>query len=236
MIARRRPEGVTLSTVHRAKGLEWDRIIVFGADRGLLPHDLATDIEEERRIFHVAITRGVERVTVLADADSPSRFLDELTGAASHAVGPEPPAQRKKRLRTTQGVTVALGDAVALQGGIRGTVIEFDSDGLWVGVDGGGQFRARWGDDVTTDERTGPLTPFADAVTPDAGLVERLKAWRLETARTRKVPAYVVLHDATIDTIAGIRPQTETELASIPGIGPAKLEAYGDAVLELCAE
>jgi len=236
MIARRRPEGVTLSTVHRAKGLEWDRIIVFGADRGLLPHDLATDIEEERRIFHVAITRGVERVTVLADADSPSRFLDELTGAASHAVGPEPPAQRKKRLRTTQGVTVALGDAVALQGGIRGTVIEFDSDGLWVGVDGGGQFRARWGDDVTTDERTGPLTPSADAVTPDAGLVERLKAWRLETARTRKVPAYVVLHDATIDTIAGIRPQTEAELASIPGIGPAKLEAYGDAVLELCAE
>ena len=125
---------------------------------------------------------------------------------------------------------------MALEGGIWGTVIEFDSDGLWVGVGGGGQFRARWGDDVTTDERTGPLTPSADAVAPDAGLVERLKAWRLEMARTKKVPAYVVLHDATIDTIAGIRPQTETELASIPGIGPAKLEAYGDAILELCAE
>ena len=236
MIARRGQEGVTLSTVHRAKGLEWDRVIVFGADRGLLPHDLATDIEEERRIFHVAITRGIERVAVLADAERPSRFLEELSGAASRAPEPEVPIRREKRTRATPGVTVALGDAVALQGGIRGIVTEFDADGLWVGVDGGGQFRARWGDDVTADERTGPLTPSADTVAPDADLVERLKAWRLETARTKKVPAYVILHDATIETIAGIRPQTETQLASIPGIGPAKLETYGDAILELCAE
>ncbi|MCP3859999.1 MAG: ATP-dependent helicase, partial [Phycisphaeraceae bacterium] len=91
MIARRGQEGVTLSTVHRAKGLEWERVIVFGADRGLLPHDLATDIEEERRIFHVAITRGIERVAVLADAERPSRFLEELTGAVSHAAEPERP-------------------------------------------------------------------------------------------------------------------------------------------------
>ena len=173
---------------------------------------------------------------MLADADRSSRFLEELIGAASHAAEPERPVRREKRKRATPGVTVALGDAVALQGGIRGIVTEFDSDGLWVGVDGGGQFRARWGDDVTTDERTGPLTPSADTVSPDADLVERLKAWRLETARTKKVPAYVILHDATIETIAGIRPQTETQLASIPGIGPAKLEAYGDAILELCAE
>jgi DNA helicase-2/ATP-dependent DNA helicase PcrA len=236
MIARRGQEGVTLSTVHRAKGLEWDRVIVFGADRGLLPHDLATDIEEERRIFHVAITRGIERVAVLADAERPSRFLEELTGAASRAPEPERPVHREKRKRATPGVTVALGDPVALQGGIRGIVTELDSDGLWVGVDGGGQFRARWGDDVTTDGCTGPLTPLADTVAPDAELVERLKAWRLETARAKKVPAYVILHDATIETIAGIRPQPEAQLTSIPGIGPAKLEAYGDAILELCAE
>ncbi|MGB5188288.1 MAG: ATP-dependent DNA helicase UvrD2 [Acidimicrobiia bacterium] len=236
MIARRGQEGVTLSTVHRAKGLEWDRVIVFGADRGLLPHDLATDIEEERRIFHVAITRGIERVAVLADAERPSRFLEELSGTASRAAEPERPVRREKPKRATRGVTVAPGDAVALRGGIRGIVTEFDADGLWVGVDGGGQFRARWGDDVTTDGRTGPLTPSVDTVAPDADLVERLKAWRLETARTRKVPAYVILHDATIETIAGIRPQTETQLASIPGIGPAKLEAYGDAILELCVE
>jgi superfamily II DNA helicase RecQ len=50
------------------------------------------------------------------------------------------------------------------------------------------------------------------------------------------MPAYVILHDATIETIAGIRPQTETQLAAVPGIGPAKLEAHGDAILEICAE
>ena len=236
MIARRGREGVTLSTVHRAKGLEWDRVIVFGADRGLLPHDLATDIEEERRIFHVAITRGIEQVAVFADAERPSRFLEELTGAASHDAESEQPVRREKRKRATPGVTASLGDVISLQGGIRGIVTEFDSDGLWVGVDGGGQFRARWGDDVTCEGRTGPLTPTADVVAPDTALVERLKSWRLETARTKKVPAYVILHDATIETIARVRPQSETELASIPGIGPAKLEAYGDALLELCAE
>ena len=47
--------GVTLSSVHRVKGMEWPRVVVFGADRGSLPHDLADDLEEERRIFHVAL-------------------------------------------------------------------------------------------------------------------------------------------------------------------------------------
>ena len=238
MIAKRGPDGITLSTVHRAKGLEWERVVVFGADRGLLPHDLAADIEEERRIFHVAITRGIEQVAVLADADRPSRFLDELNGTASRAQEPTRPAaaRKRERERATPGVSVSLGDAVTLQGGVRGIVTEFDSDGLWVGVDGGGQFQARWGDEVTTADRTGPLTPSADVVEADAVLVERLKAWRLETARAKSVPAYVILHDASIETIAGIRPQTETELASVPGIGPAKLEAYGDAILEICAD
>ena len=236
MIGKRGPDGVTLSTVHRAKGLEWDRIIVFGVDRGLLPHDLATDIEEERRIFHVAITRGIEQVVVLADADRPSRFLDELTGTASRAQETSRPALVRRPARATPGIAVALGDTVTLQGGVEGIVTEVDSDGLWVGVDGGGQFQARWGDEVMSGDRTGPLTPSADTVEADAVLVERLKAWRLETARAKKVPAYVILHDASIETIAGIRPQTETELASVPGIGPAKLEAYGDAILEICAD
>jgi DNA helicase-2/ATP-dependent DNA helicase PcrA len=235
MIVRRGREGVTLSTVHRAKGLEWDRVIVFGVDRGLLPHDLAADIEEERRIFHVAITRSSEKAVVLADAERPSPFLEELTGAASYATEPAQPARREKQRRTIPGIAVALGEAVALQGGVRGIVTEFDTDGLWVGVDGGGQFRVRWGDEVKVAGRTGPLAPSTATVVPDAGLVERLKAWRLQMARTRKVPAYVILHDATIEMIAGIRPQSESELAAIPGIGPAKLEAYGDAVLEICA-
>ncbi len=236
MIDRSGPDGVTLSTVHRAKGLEWDRVLVFGVDRGLIPHDLATDIEEERRILHVAITRGVEQVTILSDADNPSRFLDELTGEASRTAEPRPTKRRKMPERSSKGIDVEMGETVVVQGGISGVVAEFDTDGLWIEVEGGGQFQVRWGDEIRAGSRKGTLTPEPDTVTPDADLVERLKTWRLETARATGMPAYVILHDATIETIAGIRPQTETQLASVPGIGPAKLEAHGDAILEICAE
>jgi len=236
MIDRAGPDGVTLSTVHRAKGLEWDRVLVFGVDRGLIPHDLATDIEEERRILHVAITRGIEQVTILSDAANPSRFLDELTGEASRTVEPEPAKRRRRSERKTRRIGAEVGATVGVSGGISGIVVEVDVDGLWIEVDGGGQFQVRWGDEIKMEGRKGSLMPEPDTVAPDADLVERLKAWRLETARATGMPAYVILHDATVDTIAGIRPQTETQLASVPGIGPAKLEAHGDAILEICAE
>lgn len=76
------PQGVTLATVHKVKGREWPQVIVYGATAGLLPHRLADDVEEERRVLHVAITRGRERVVVLADDSRPSPFLPELTAPA----------------------------------------------------------------------------------------------------------------------------------------------------------
>ena len=230
-------DGVTLSTVHRAKGLEWERVLVFGADRGLLPHDLATDIEEERRIFHVAITRGSDQVIVFADADRPSRFLAELAGEASHDTEPAAPRVREKaKKRPATGIAVERGDIVGIGGGLRGTVVEIDRNGIWVEVSGGGQVSAGWGEPVTTARGKGPLSSASQSHEADPDLVERLKAWRLETARSKGVPAYVILHDATIETIAGIRPENETQLASVPGIGPTKLEAYGDAIIEICAD
>ena len=56
------PDGVTLSTIHRVKGREWDRVLVFGVSEGIVPHRLAEDVEEERRVLHVGITRGRHRV------------------------------------------------------------------------------------------------------------------------------------------------------------------------------
>ena len=73
-------DGVLLTSIHRVKGLEWDRVLVFAADETLMPHQLAVDIEEERRVLHVAVTRGRHQVVVLADEQKPSRFLDELEG------------------------------------------------------------------------------------------------------------------------------------------------------------
>ncbi len=71
--------GVMATTIHRVKGLEWDRVVVFGADAGLMPHVLAEDPEEERRIFHVAITRGRQQVVVVAEKGRESPFLREMT-------------------------------------------------------------------------------------------------------------------------------------------------------------
>ena len=65
------------------------------------------------------------------------------------------------------------------------------------------------------------------------GLVGALRTWRSEVARTRGVPAYVVLHDATIDGIAAVRPATLSALRGIAGIGDKKLEHYGDELIAL---
>ncbi|MHB1534484.1 MAG: ATP-dependent helicase, partial [Acidimicrobiales bacterium] len=81
------PGGATLSTVHRVKGREWDRVVVYGVSAGLFPHRLAEDVEEERRVLHVAITRGRERVVVLADRGRPSPFLAEMEGPAPRRPG-----------------------------------------------------------------------------------------------------------------------------------------------------
>jgi ATP-dependent DNA helicase RecQ len=64
-------------------------------------------------------------------------------------------------------------------------------------------------------------------------LLGMLRAWRSETARKRGVPAYVVLHDATLEGIAATRPQTHAQLRSISGVGDKKLERYGDELIAL---
>jgi ATP-dependent DNA helicase RecQ len=81
--------------------------------------------------------------------------------------------------------------------------------------------------------RRGNLAPRAETKPGDAGLQTALRAWRSEIARERNVPAYVVLHDATLDGIAAARPSTLNELRKVPGIGDKKLEHYGDQLLTL---
>jgi ATP-dependent DNA helicase RecQ len=83
--------------------------------------------------------------------------------------------------------------------------------------------------------RRGELAPVP-AGQREAGnpaLVSALRAWRSGKARQHGVPAYVVLHDATIDGIATSRPTTLEQLRGIPGIGDKKLEHYGDELIAL---
>ncbi len=71
---------------------------------------------------------------------------------------------------------------------------------------------------------------------PDPALLARLKAWRTEEARRKSMPPYVIFHDRTLASLALARPRDLAGLREVPGIGPAKLEAYGTALLALLGE
>jgi superfamily II DNA helicase RecQ len=65
----------------------------------------------------------------------------------------------------------------------------------------------------------------------DSPLYAKLAAWRLERARDEEVPAYIVFHNRVLAAIAEAKPSSRTELGEIPGVGPTKLDRYGDDVL-----
>ncbi|MES1246694.1 MAG: ATP-dependent DNA helicase UvrD2, partial [Actinomycetota bacterium] len=78
--------------------------------------------------------------------------------------------------------------------------------------------------------------PIAPSRSAEGGPVfDALKAWRLERSKEDEVPAYVVFSNATLEEIASRRPATLAELASVSGVGPAKLERYGEEVLRVIA-
>jgi DNA helicase-2/ATP-dependent DNA helicase PcrA len=73
------------------------------------------------------------------------------------------------------------------------------------------------------------------AAEPDDPLYAALKRWRLQRATADDLPAYVVFHNSTLAEIAGRRPRDLSELSTVPGIGPAKLDRYGADVLSVVA-
>ena len=77
--------------------------------------------------------------------------------------------------------------------------------------------------------------PAAKTVEPDDPLYAVLKKWRLETAKAEERPAYVIFHNSTLAEIVRRGPRSREELAAVPGVGPAKLDRYGDEVLAVLA-
>jgi ATP-dependent DNA helicase RecQ len=73
----------------------------------------------------------------------------------------------------------------------------------------------------------------AGAAAPDSALLRALRSWRLGVAREHGVPAFVVFHDGTLETIAALRPGTREALRGVSGVGEKKLERYGEALLEV---
>jgi len=74
------------------------------------------------------------------------------------------------------------------------------------------------------------------AIDPGDPLLAALKAWRLAQAREQGVPPYVVFHDRTLLELTGQRPLTLEQLSAVGGIGRAKLERYGEALLQVLTD
>jgi DNA helicase-2/ATP-dependent DNA helicase PcrA len=235
------PAGVTLSTVHRVKGREWDRVAVFGVADGIVPHRLAEDEEEERRVLHVAITRGRHRVTVLADRSRPSPFVAELDGTAPHrpvrpvrtAPAPAPPTRRAATVPAADGIEAAPGLAIRVQGGYDGVVEDADGRSVVVRLASGATLRVRFGERVEHAGRKAPLAAPTTLWGSAAAAEAALRAWRSARSSADGVPAYIVVNDKHLRGIALARPSTPAELVACDGIGPAKLERYGDEILEV---
>jgi DNA helicase-2/ATP-dependent DNA helicase PcrA len=236
--------GVAVSTVHRVKGMEWPYVVVLGAHDGLMPHALADDIEEERRIFHVAITRADTAVHVVADAAARRPFLDEL-------VEPAPPETRPRversgapdrpapvaagRGRATIDARIGLEIAFA---GSSGPIVELRDDAAVLAEPGGARVVVPYGERVEHDGRRAQLARVRSEAATNAApeLVDALKAWRKQRASADRVPAYIVLSDAHLEGIASRRPTSLATLARCAGIGPTKLERYGDEIVAVIAD
>ncbi|EWM13811.1 ATP-dependent DNA helicase UvrD2 [Kutzneria sp. 744] len=205
-------EGVTLASLHAAKGLEWDAVFLIGLTDGTVPIQHAdTDeaaIEEERRLLYVGVTRAREHLWLSWSLSRTaggrrsrrrSRFLYGLLpedhpaarsiGGASREAGP---ARRAVRVECR-----VCGDALTSTPAIKlGRCATCPSD-------------------------------------VDEELLERLKKWRAARAKQLRVPPYVVFTDTTLTAIAEQRPADTGGLVAISGIGPSKLDKYGADVLAL---
>ena len=100
---------------------------------------------------------------------------------------------------------------------------------------------AKTRDGASRNEQKNHARKAKDAIAPKCApeaeeLATRLKAWRTEEAKRLGVPAFLVLHDRTLVAVANARPRTPNELLAIEGIGPAKAEKFGEAILGMCAD
>jgi len=211
-------DGVTLASLHAAKGLEWRAVILVGLVEGLLPHAQATTpeaIEEERRLFYVGVTRAAD---VLALSWSRARQPGQR--------GNRTPSRFLAALGTSSTGAIDVG-GVTKRG--RGTGKEQRTKKRGIAkcrVCGKGL--------VTGAERVLGRCRTCPATIDDA-LYERLTAWRLAESRARNVPAYVVFTDATLQAVAEQQPTDVDTLADVPGIGPTKLDRYGTVLLDIVA-
>ena len=196
-------DGVTLASLHAAKGLEWDAVFLVGLADGTLPVQQACDsfeaVEEERRLFYVGVTRAREHLSLSwALARSPgararrrSRFLHGL-------VSEDSPAERSGAQRA--------GRASGTRCRVCGNAVT-----------------------ATNDVKLGRCARCPADL--DEDLLARLRRWRTRRAGELRIPTYAVFTDVTLQAIAEQRPEDDRSLVAVSGVGATKLARFGAEVL-----
>ncbi len=209
-------DGVTLATLHAAKGLEWDVVFIIGAAEGSLPivyADTQARVEEERRLFYVGVTRARDRLVV--------------TWAMTRSGRPRTASRFLADLRARGEVSTQATPSGLVRQGHSGSARERRRRPP-------GRCRVCGAGLVTGAERTlGRCRTCPGSA--DERLVERLRQWRAATAEHRSVPAFVIFTDVTLTALAERQPASVRDLLDIPGIGRAKADSYGAELLDLLA-
>jgi len=203
--------GVTLSTLHAAKGLEWTGVALVGLQEGTLPFALAqspAQLAEEQRLLYVGVTRA-RRHLWLSWAPSrngggarrkPSRFLDGIRPE----LGPARPAtgggQRSKKPKSRHGLNCRVCARPLAPGAELKLGRHADCPSSY-------------------DENTWAV----------------LREWRRQEAAEANLPAFCIFTDATLMAIAEARPADERQLLSIGGVGRSKADKYAEAVFAILA-
>ncbi|MEG9248853.1 ATP-dependent DNA helicase UvrD2 [Arthrobacter sp. Soc17.1.1.1] len=205
-------QGVTLASLHSAKGLEWDAVFLVGLSEGLMPISFADTqeaIDEERRLLYVGITRARIHLSLSWStarspggraSRKPSRFLDPLRPAGTGQAAFRQPRAKADRKSSAPAVCRVCKRPLL----------------------------------TGSERKIGRCSDCPASYQEET--FEALREWRRTEAREKDVPAFVVFTDATLVAIAEARPQTLDELGGLAGIGSAKLERYGEAVLGILAD
>ncbi|MDO5501572.1 MAG: ATP-dependent DNA helicase UvrD2 [Actinomycetia bacterium] len=209
--------GVTLASLHAAKGLEWNHVYLVGCSEGLIPISLAgtpEGIDEERRLLYVGVTRARESLTLSY----------ALTRSGSRS------ARRLSRFLFGLGDSVEAPEGAGVEGA-RTTATR----------PAGGPRRSRRKRPIPPCSVCGTALDSAPARTlgrcetcpssADPTVVAALREWRTSRAAADRVPAFVVLTDVTLLALAERRPRSEDDLLLIPGIAERKVEQYGQDIL-----